>query len=285
MEPSYRSVMMSRKKLPTEVVAERMKEKGKTFIREYWDEKGKRVFEYRCSCGRINTIRAQYFSNSLGDGCHWCVAAAKRVSFEQVVSVFTDAGLVMDDTPESYKNNQSRLKCHCDKCGWHGDTSYSYVQQGCRPCNCPTIERGEKRRGENHPMYGRTGELHPHWNPNKTDEERERERHYYEYEQWRLAVFKKHNYTCQVCGQRGGGLRAHHLFPYSEYKELRLSLENGVCVCAACHDPNSEAGFHRIFGTRGNTPWQFWAYVKWRQEQLGINDIDEEADQSIREAV
>jgi hypothetical protein len=60
-------------------------------------------------------------------------------------------------------------------------------------------------------------------------------RNYAEYIGWRNAIYKRDDYTCQVCGQRGGRLAAHHILPYVKYPEYRHEEENGLTLCRECH--------------------------------------------------
>lgn len=56
-----------------------------------------------------------------------------------------------------------------------------------------------------------------------------------QYKQWRTAVFSRDNYTCQICGKRGGKLNAHHASRYSRDIEHRTDIENGITLCEKCH--------------------------------------------------
>ena len=51
---------------------------------------------------------------------------------------------------------------------------------------------------------------------------------------WRIAVFKRDDYTCQVCGQRGGLLHAHHKIQFHLDRE-NFDISNGMTVHAKCH--------------------------------------------------
>lgn len=65
-----------------------------------------------------------------------------------------------------------------------------------------------------------------------------------EYAKWRKAVFKKDNFICQICGDRGVYFEAHHIKSFAQYPQLRFELLNGVTLCKSCHRsevmPNAE---------------------------------------------
>ena len=65
--------------------------------------------------------------------------------------------------------------------------------------------------------------------------ENEKARRSPQFKEWRIGIFERDNYTCQDCNKRGGRLHPHHIKSFSEYKEERVKLENGVTLCYHCH--------------------------------------------------
>ena len=72
----------------------------------------------------------------------------------------------------------------------------------------------------------------------------------FKYRLWRSDVFKRDNYTCQICGARGEYLEAHHRFKrfidiIKEYNIQTLDeainceelwdIDNGMTLCTKCH--------------------------------------------------
>ena len=60
-------------------------------------------------------------------------------------------------------------------------------------------------------------------------------RHSPEYRDWIKFVFKRDNYTCQICRQKGGVLNANHIKTFSDNSELRSEVLNGITLCKNCH--------------------------------------------------
>ena len=63
-----------------------------------------------------------------------------------------------------------------------------------------------------------------------------------EYKLWREAVFKRDNYTCQCCRQRGGTLNADHVKSFAFFPELRFAIDNGRTLCENCHKKTPSYG-------------------------------------------
>jgi len=79
-----------------------------------------------------------------------------------------------------------------------------------------------------------TGEGHWNWQGGKTPENKRR-RNQKELRDWRNEIFKRDNWTCQICFKRGGKLNADHIKPWSVFPEYRYELSNGRTLCVECH--------------------------------------------------
>lgn len=86
-----------------------------------------------------------------------------------------------------------------------------------------------------------------------------------EYTRWRNEVFRRDNLSCVCCGTKEK-IQTHHLFNFSDNKELRMQIDNGVTVCLKCHKE-----FHRLYGRRKTTLEQF----NWFMESIGKKPVRE----------
>jgi 5-methylcytosine-specific restriction endonuclease McrA len=80
--------------------------------------------------------------------------------------------------------------------------------------------------------------------PNKKSALHKRIRASVEYRAWRLAVFTRDDYTCQMCHTRGGTLQADHIKPFSLFPELRFEVDNGRTLCLDCHTKTETYGVY-----------------------------------------
>ena len=63
-----------------------------------------------------------------------------------------------------------------------------------------------------------------------------------EYRNWRSLVFKRDDFTCQLCAVRGVFLHPHHIKSYTFFPELRYEVSNGVTLCVPCHKKHHKNG-------------------------------------------
>jgi 5-methylcytosine-specific restriction endonuclease McrA len=90
----------------------------------------------------------------------------------------------------------------------------------------------EKRRGRK--LLSRSGKNCHFWRGGITKESK-KIRMGTDIRMWRRSVFERDNYTCKICGERGGVLNADHIKPFSLYPELRFDINNGRTLCETCH--------------------------------------------------
>jgi len=129
-------------------------------------------------------------------------------------------------------------------------------------------EQHKQMTGEKSPRYGAKltdetkakianslkGRYRKHLNPNWKEGGISIYRQYlegqYEYKDWRLAVFTRDHFTCQLCGKPSNGdLQAHHVHPVNGCPGRILDILNGITLCERCHDKvrNHEAEYIEQF--------------------------------------
>lgn len=52
---------------------------------------------------------------------------------------------------------------------------------------------------------------------------------------WKRDVLVRDDFTCKLCGQRGGTLEVDHIKRWADFPELRWDLDNGRTLCKPCH--------------------------------------------------
>lgn len=88
----------------------------------------------------------------------------------------------------------------------------------------------------------RRGSDSPNWKGGTYKTERQAAMGRWEYQEWRWSVFKRDNFTCQSCHERGGALQADHIKPWSRFPGLRYNVSNGRTLCVGCHRLTSTWG-------------------------------------------
>lgn len=165
---------------------------------------------------------------------------------------------------EANKNREKKalITVKCDTCQkditiWKSRTKYTKNNYCSKEC----ANKGFSKlyRGKNSPCY----------NHNLSDEERVNARHTPEYNDWRIAVYTRDNYTCQCCGDySGGNLVAHHYSNYAQHEKLRYDVDNGATVCEKCH-----VSFHNEYGYTNNNKSQFLEFIARFEDVRLENEI------------
>jgi transposase-like protein len=85
----------------------------------------------------------------------------------------------------------------------------------------------------------------------------------------REACFKRDDFTCRCCQQRGGKLNAHHVWPFQRFRQWKYEVWNLVTLCKVCHD-----GFHKAAGGHVHVAigpfFTDWTQVR---EQPGVYEV------------
>jgi len=155
------------------------------------------------------------------------------------------------------KDGKPWAHCGCD-CGTQGfKAALVCLKSGnTKGCGCLQHVVPESRRGDNHPGY----------KPELTDEERVSRRVFEGQDVFRSSIFKRDDYTCVACGERGGKLEAHHIKPWSAFPGLRYQKRNLVTLCVKCH-----GDFHDTHSRQDPLMWQqFVPRIRERRKETGF---------------
>lgn len=229
-----------RKQLSSEYVREEFERVGYTLLTEY--TRAKAPLTYICANGHERQTTWDTFR--LNYHCSVCSGMEKH-TYDFVNAQFSARGFTL--LTDTYENAHQYLDYKCAN-GHTSKIRYNKLQQGdgCRQC-----------------FYLRnSGENHPNYSTNLSDEDRILNRGYQEYREWRKAVYKKNAYRCAICSSNKY-INAHHLHNFADYPELRTDIDNGVTLCKECH-----VGFHSAYGTAYNTAVQFEEYVALKRTNL-----------------
>lgn len=130
---------------------------------------------------------------------------------------------------------RNRVRSRCVICGSEMSLRRSEVgkKSTCSP-DCASAYKSARQIGEKSHL----------WKGGRTEKNR-RIRNSRQATAWRSAVMQRDNFTCSVCGARGGKLSVDHVLPWSTFPELRFDVRNGQTVCRTCHGALPTTG-HRV---------------------------------------
>ena len=86
---------------------------------------------------------------------------------------------------------------------------------------------------------------------------------------WTTTIFERDNYTCDLCGRRGGiWLHAHHLNCKAHYPEQSLDVDNGITLCREDHKRfHNSLGGIRVPCTRED----YFKYKEKLQQEINMH--------------
>lgn len=154
------------------------------------------------------------------------------------------------------KDRKDERLTTCIDCG----CKISYKGTRCKSCFAK-YNSGEnnhmfgKKLDDNHPIVIRNKLISedPTLHPNYKDGNSLDSRNSNKFKEWSEEVKNKYDNTCDCCGyNRRIALKAHHLYSYEANKDIALDVENGVALCANCHEE-----FHKQYGYGNNTKEQY----------------------------
>lgn len=157
--------------------------------------------------------------------------------------------------------------CECD-CGNLVEVSSAKVKRGhTKSCGCLLRKSSSERAIRRNKLM--VGDKHPKWREDLTEEDRinNRNRNFNpKTHRWRQKVYKRDRYTCQTCGIKcKKDIVAHHIYSWNTHPKLRFVVNNGICLCASCHNE-----FHIIFGFGNNNKKQFSEFLRIKNRTYEI---------------
>ncbi len=227
----------------------------------------KKIMKVCTSCGKLKSIQKFYKRRAkngtiIRDGqCKQCIEEKRRKRYT-LVCEYCGKEFTCGVKKQKFcspacqgKSRDNKVKYNCEICGKEcKESKQHYLKSKHHFCGskCMYIWQSQNWKGENH----------HNWNPNLTQEERNRCRiSSKDYDEWRMSVYKRDNFTCQYCKQsKGKYLNAHHLNGFNWDKNNRYNIDNGVTLCEECHKK-----FHKLYGKGNNTKEQFKEWISKRK--------------------
>ena len=146
---------------------------------------------------------------------------------------------------KAYRSDTAK---YCSKSCWSNRRQPYY--KTCKTCGekFDAIDHRAKFCSNECVIEWRTGDTSPVWKGGKSLH-RKRAQARGDLAKWRNVVYKRDNYTCQVCGAKGGDIHAHHIKPVADFPELMLDTNNGQTLCVSCHE--------NVHGRKFSTPAKY----------------------------
>ena len=131
------------------------------------------------------------------------------------------------------RNDRAKNSKYCSHKCW-AERGENKIESVCVSCGSNiTAYRERKYCSKLCAAKDMVGEKAPKWIDGKSLQ-RDRARLSTELSEWRNAVYKRDNYTCQTCGDNTT-IHAHHIVEWAKDESKRFDLNNGITLCIICH--------------------------------------------------
>lgn len=230
--------------------------KEKTYKNKDWNRKAIKVFTCSLSCWYEFTKRqTEYVENTCpvcgsefrikkseaeryGRQVACSLKCGRMLNRKRVVTTCERCKVLYEVVPSALNKKYNKKFCSkecflgsmrnriisvCERCGKkfiRGKAATERSSHVFCSMNCSS----EWRKGENSPSWrgGKSSETHLL-------------RASAAFSKWRNDVFSRDNFTCQMCGVRGGKLHPHHIKSFAGFPKERFDLSNGMTLCENCH--------------------------------------------------
>lgn len=184
------------------------------------------LYDWRRQTGLEKNKRSAYVTDEL------------RERIRKKMTVDSD-GVMRKEAIKMYVEQEIATTEIAEKLGVTSVTVAQWLEQeGIARRQSPTLRTREKLREAN------LGDKRYNWKGGITARRMEHRRSMYMRDA-RKACFERDDYTCRSCGQRGGKLNAHHVWPFQRWSEWKYEVWNLVTLCKQCHDDwHKAAGGH-----------------------------------------
>lgn len=248
-------------KISTDAIATKLDQVGASFVAEVYDGRT-RYIDFLCACGTLVHRRAFKFLGDTLLQCRRCNPNKSKPPVSQgriwqrlaefgseyVSHQCTSNGVLTSVTQVTFKcGGYKDHPCGTEVTRFWNDISRKGRKPLCQKCAQPRL------RGKEHHLY----------NPDLTDRQREDSRWRAADREWAQQILARDQHTCQISGQVGGRLSAHHLNSRTKYPHLKLDLANGLTLSEDLH-----AEFHRRQGCKRNPTAR--AFLKFYIEKTGM---------------
>jgi hypothetical protein len=208
---------------------------------------GKRVgfSKCQCECGTIKEVDNSSLLRGLSKSCG-CLNIEQLQNMRKYLKIGTRYGRLV---VKGHSEKAGYSICECD-CGKVKDVSNILLKDKItQSCGCLQKHNLDNRRilkGKDHPNWkgGISGQRHSMMQTKV-------------YKNWRTAIYKRDNHTCQKCKQIGYKLNVHHIKSYAEHENKRCDIDNGITLCHKCH-----LNFHKIYGRKNINETQLKEFLE-----------------------